>query len=98
MEHYTPAEAKDMIEELVARAARGEDVRIGKVNGVTVKLMPVSKAPEVTAKRATDVMPPFVPLDKDRVPGRLAGKMTVPARLMEPMSEEELRDWYGDDV
>ena len=98
MEHYTPAEAKDMIEELVARAARGEDVRIGKVNGVTVKLMPVDKAPEVTAKRITDSMPPFVPLEKDRELGRLAGKMQVPARLMEPMSEEELRDWYGDDV
>ncbi len=98
MEHYTPAEAKDLIEELVARAARGEDVRIGKVNGVTVRLIPVEPAPDVTAKRVTDTMPPFVPLDKPRVPGRLAGKMKVPERLMEPMTEEELRDWYGDDA
>jgi antitoxin (DNA-binding transcriptional repressor) of toxin-antitoxin stability system len=34
-------------------------------------------------------------LKRDRKPGRLKGKLTVPARLMEPMSEEELKDWYG---
>ncbi len=97
MEQYTPLEAKEQFDDLMARAARGEDVRIGKVNGVTLKLIPVEAAPNVAAKRVTDTPPPFVPLDKPRVPGRLAGKMQVPARLMEPMSEEELRDWYGDD-
>ena len=43
------------------------------------------------------LMEPFVPLAKDRTPGRLKGKMRVPARLMEPMTDEELKDWYGDD-
>jgi hypothetical protein len=43
-------------------------------------------------------MEPFVPLAKDRVPGRLKGKMKVPTRLMEPMTEEELKDWYGGDA
>jgi len=43
-------------------------------------------------------MEPFVPVAKDRVPGRLKGKMKVPERLMEPMTEEELRDWYGADA
>jgi hypothetical protein len=43
-------------------------------------------------------MEPFRPLTKDPVPGRLKGKVKVPERLMEPMSAQELRDWYGDDA
>jgi hypothetical protein len=59
--------------------------------------MPV-RGPDLAAARITDTMEPFVPLAKDRVPGRFKGKMQVPARLMEPMTDEELRDWYGDDA
>ena len=54
--------------------------------------------PDVTAPRVTDTMPPFVPLKEPRKLGHLKGKMQVPERLMEPMSEEELKDWYGDDA
>ena len=43
-------------------------------------------------------MEPFAPLAKDRTPGRLKDKVQVPARLMEPMTDEELKDWYGDDA
>jgi antitoxin (DNA-binding transcriptional repressor) of toxin-antitoxin stability system len=79
-------DAKASLEELIARAARGEDVRIRDPRHGTVKL-------QVVAEGAA-----FVPLAQDRVPGRLQGKLQVPARLMEPMTEAELREWYGDDA
>ena len=97
MEDVSLAQAKDHLEELIERAARGEDIRISDAKFGTVRLTPIS-APDLLAPRVTDTMEPFVPLAKDRVPGRLKGRMKVPARLMEPMTEEELRDWYGDDV
>jgi antitoxin (DNA-binding transcriptional repressor) of toxin-antitoxin stability system len=40
---------------------------------------------------------PMLETDQDRVPGLLKDKIKVPARLLEPMSEEELKLWYGDD-
>jgi antitoxin (DNA-binding transcriptional repressor) of toxin-antitoxin stability system len=97
MDTVTIKDAKEHLEVLLEKAARGEDVRISDTKLGTVRLIPVN-GPDLTAPRVTDTMEPFVPLAEDRVPGRLKGKMTVPARLMEPMSEEELRDWYGDDA
>ncbi len=97
MDDVTLAHAKEHLEELVARAARGEDVRIKDPKLGAVRLIPV-KSPDLTAPRVTDTMEPFVPLKEDRKLGHLKGKMTVPVRLLEPMSEEELRDWYGDDA
>jgi len=96
MEDVSLTHAKDHLEELVERAARGEDIRISDARLGTVRLTPI-RVPDLLAPRVTDTMEPFVPLAKDRVPGRFRGKMKVPARLMEPMSEEELRNWYGDD-
>ena len=96
MENVTLDHAKDHLEELIERAARGEDIRISDTKLGTVRLAPIS-APDLLAARTTDTMEPFVPLAQDRVPGRLKGRMKVPARLMEPMAEQELRDWYGDD-
>lgn len=98
MEDVPLTHAKEHLEELIARASRGEDVRITDPKLGTVKLQPVERQPDVCAPRVTDTMEPFVPLKSKRVAGRLAGKIEVPARLMEPMSEEELRDWYGDDA
>ena len=40
--------------------------------------------------------PLLIQQSEDRVPGLLKGKISVPARLFEPMSEEELALWYGD--
>jgi hypothetical protein len=97
MEDVTLAHAKEHLDDLIARAANGEDVRIVDPHYGSIRLTRVY-VPDVTAPRVTDTMEPFVPLAQDRVLGRLAGKMVVPARLMEPMSEEELRDWYGDDA
>jgi prevent-host-death family protein len=96
MEDVSVAQAKDHLEELIERAARGEDIRISDGKLRTVRLTPVPGADRLAA-RITDTMEPFVPLAADRVPGRLKGKMQVPARLMEPMSRKELKDWYGDD-
>ena len=97
MEDVTLAHAKDHLDELVARAARGEDVRITDPKLGTVRLTrEVDRARLATAPRVTDLLPPFVPLKEPRKLGHLAGKMKVPARLMEPMTEEELKDWYGE--
>jgi antitoxin (DNA-binding transcriptional repressor) of toxin-antitoxin stability system len=41
---------------------------------------------------------PLRECDQDRVPGLLKGKIDVPARLFEPMTAEELKLWYGEDV
>jgi len=40
---------------------------------------------------------PLPELAQDRIPGLLKDKIKVPARLFEPMTEEELRLWYGED-
>lgn len=96
MDTVTVKDAKEHLEELLEKAARGEDVRISDVKHGTVRLTPV-RAPDATAPRVTDTMEPFVPLSGERPLGRLKGKMQVPARLMEPMSDDELKDWYGDD-
>lgn len=98
MEDVTLAHAKEHLEELVARAARGEDVRIADPKHGSVRLMPV-RTPDLTAPRVTDTMEPFVPLAHKRVPGRLEGKIPPPPEgFFDPMSEEELKDWYGDDA
>ena len=85
MEDVSLAHAKDHLEELIARASRGEDVRISDPELGTVRLLPVA-----------DARPSVEKLYPVRRPGRLKGKLTVPARLFEPMSEEELGLWYGE--
>ena len=97
MEDVTLSHAKEHLEDLIARAAQGEDVRISDPRLGTVRLAPVTPI-SAHSERVTDTMAPFVPLAHKRKLGLLTGKMVVPARLMEPMSEEELRDWYGDDA
>jgi antitoxin (DNA-binding transcriptional repressor) of toxin-antitoxin stability system len=85
MEDVSLAHAKDHLEELIARASRGEDVRISHPELGTVKLLPLANSDGSVENR-----------HPVRRPGRLKGKLTVPARLLEPMSEEELKLWYGD--
>jgi len=34
---------------------------------------------------------------EDRVPGLLKDKIKVPARLFEPMTDDDLKLWYGDE-
>ena len=92
MENVDLNYAKEHLAELIESAKRGEDVHILDTDGGAVRLQPV-RQPDLAAPRITDTMEPIVPLAEDRKLGHLRGKMTVPARLMEPMSAEELRDW-----
>ena len=96
MEDVDLRHAKEHLEDLIERARRGEDVRITDAKLGTVRLMAVSTGPSVS--RITDTMPPFVPLKAPRVPGRLEGKILPPPDdFFDPLTEEELKDWYGDD-
>ena len=61
---------------------RGEDVSIVDPKVGKVKLTPAGSG----AARPR----------KPRRLGLLEGTMKVPARLLEPMTEEEIADWYGD--
>ncbi len=96
MDTVTLSEAKEHLENLIARARRGEVITID--DGLGPVRLTASRVAGGVEERVTDTMPKFVPLAKPRVPGQLKGKMQVPERLMEPMTEEELRDWYGDDA
>ena len=79
MENVTLADAKVNLEDLIERAARGEDVRIVDKTHGSVRLTPIGRQ----AAR------------KPRRLGLLEGKMRVPVDLLEPMSEAELEDWDG---
>ncbi len=84
MDDVSIKDAKEQLEELLDRAARGEDVRITD--------------PKIGVVRLTRISAPTEPSSstEKRQLGRYKGKYSVPERLMEPMSEEELRLWYGD--
>jgi antitoxin (DNA-binding transcriptional repressor) of toxin-antitoxin stability system len=94
MDTFELAKAKDQLEDLVRLAAAGEDVLITDVRYGTMRLTPVREPSKLV--RYVDTLPPFVPLAQDRVLGRLEGIMKVPEGLLDPMTDEELRDWYGD--
>jgi antitoxin (DNA-binding transcriptional repressor) of toxin-antitoxin stability system len=83
MEDVSVAHAKEHLEELVARAARGEEVGIVDPKVGKVKLTLVGNGASLPRK--------------PRRLGLLEGKMKTPARLLEPMTQEELADWYGND-
>ena len=68
MDNVTLAEAKEHLEELMERAANGEDVRISDPKVGTVRLSAVREG-DPTVPRVTDTMPPFVPLGGPRKPG-----------------------------
>ena len=76
MEDVTLAHAKEHLEELVRRAAAGEEVRISDPEVGTVVLAAVN------GQRAGP-MP-------ERKPGQWKGRFTVPERLFEPLTDEEL--------
>ncbi|HEY7550139.1 MAG TPA: hypothetical protein VH913_11560 [Hyphomicrobiaceae bacterium] len=84
MDTIPTTRAERELPDLIHRAAAGETIIIEAPSGERVRLEPVSRA-------SKDLPHNLAP----RKPGRLKGKLTVPARLMEPMSEEELQDWYG---
>jgi antitoxin (DNA-binding transcriptional repressor) of toxin-antitoxin stability system len=81
MEDVSIAHAKEHLEELVARAARGEVVSIVD--------------PKVGKVRLTLANDGTTGPRKPRRLGLLEGKTKVPARLLEPTAKDELADWYG---
>ena len=78
MEDVSLTHAKDHLEELIERAAKGEDIRISDPKLGTVKLQPVSGAARADRPRP------------ERRPGRWKGRLTVPERLLEPLTDEEM--------
>ena len=80
MEDVSVTYAKEHLEELLARAAKGDEVRIVAPEIGTAKLQIVNTE-DVTV---------------ERLPGRWAGQFTVPARLFEPLSETELEWLSGE--
>jgi antitoxin (DNA-binding transcriptional repressor) of toxin-antitoxin stability system len=80
MDDVTLPYAKEHLEDLIDRAARGEVVRISDPKSGAFRLVPDAQAPY-----------------PKRVIGQWRGKIQVPARLMEPLSDEELRWLSGED-
>ena len=76
--------AREHLSELIERAANGEDVRIADPKYGLVRLTPVAAGGAKSRPR--------------RISGRLAGTLAVPTNLLEPMSDEELKLWYGEDA
>jgi antitoxin (DNA-binding transcriptional repressor) of toxin-antitoxin stability system len=86
MEQVTLAEAKEHLDDLLQRAARGEDVRIADPSFGTVKLQPVPAAASGDTPK------------RKRVPGAWKVRLPEPPPgFFDPMAEEELKDWYGDE-
>lgn len=73
--------AKEHLEELIARAARGEDVCVSDPKLGTIKLVPVERSVAQRPKR---------------VIGQWRDKFEVPARLFEPLTEDELHWLSGE--
>jgi antitoxin (DNA-binding transcriptional repressor) of toxin-antitoxin stability system len=88
--------AKDHLEDLVARVRRGEAVTI---NDGQVRLTLTVVGQQTLSKPYLDTLPPFVPLKEPRKLGIFAGEVPLPPDdVFAPMTNEELRDWYGDDT
>lgn len=81
MEDVSIPHAKEHLEDLIVRATHGEDVVISDPKLGTVRLQKIA---EPQAPRSP------------RVPGHLAGKMTVPDGLFDPLPEDELKRWTGE--
>lgn len=83
MDTVSLSEAKEHLEDLIARAARGEDVRIAGPHG-TARL--------TVEPAAADPRP-------KRIPGRWKGKLgDMPDELFAPLTDEELKDWFGGEL
>ena len=76
MDNVSLAQAKEHIEELLARAANGEEICVTDPTIGTVKLVGVAGSRTKRPKREI---------------GQWKDKFDVPARLFEPLSDDELR-------
>jgi antitoxin (DNA-binding transcriptional repressor) of toxin-antitoxin stability system len=95
--------AEKHLAELIERAVKGEDVYITVPSSGAIRMHAVSstvaKLGIASAPRVTDLMAPFVPLKEPRMPGQLEGTIPPPPEgFFDPLTDEELKDWYGDDA
>ncbi len=85
MEQVTLAEAKEHLDDLMQRAARGEDVRIADAKLGTVRLTPVLQHDTSHQSRPK------------RIPGRWQDRLSEPPPgFFDPLSEDEIKYWYGE--
>lgn len=85
MEQIALADAKEHLEDLIARAVKGDDIVIADATLGTVRLSPVAGPIEsVQAKHPR------------RVAGRLRGIYEVPEGLFDPLPDDELARWSGE--
>ncbi len=84
MDTVTVSDAKAHLEDLIARAARGEDVRISD---------PLHGTARLTIEAGVSKN------SQGRMPGRWKGKLgSLPDELCAPMTATELKDWIGHDA
>ena len=84
MEDIDLRHAKEHLEELMERAVKGEDVLIRDARLGTIRLMPVAREPAQGRP--------------ERVPGRWKHRLPdPPGDFFDPLSENELKEWYGAD-
>ena len=81
-ETYNLYEAKTHLSKLLERASKGEEIIIAKAGKSLARLGPLV---EKAAK-------------PKRVPGLGKGKIWYTEDCFAPMSDEELKDWYGEDL
>jgi antitoxin (DNA-binding transcriptional repressor) of toxin-antitoxin stability system len=105
MDQYDIAYAREHLAELIEKAARGEDVSIVDPARGAFRLTADGAGSKAAATpmppydRITDTMPKFVPLKKPRKLGQLEGIIPPPPDgFFDPLDEEELKLWYGDDT
>lgn len=84
MTQISLAEALKDMPQLLARARAGEEIVVVDGDRPVVRILPADKMPG--DERGSNCA---------RSPGVLKGRLTVPARLLEPMSEAELAEWEG---
>lgn len=84
MESIPLAEAKDRLDELVQRAASGEEIVIADPKAGRVRLQPLPTATTAEGQ-------------PKRIAGRWKGRIHIPDdRLLEPLTEEELAWMSGE--
>lgn len=84
MTQISLAEALKDMPQLLARARAGEEIVVVDGDRPVVRILPADSMP------GNERVP-----SGSRLPGALKGRLTVPARLLEPMSEAELAEWEG---
>jgi antitoxin (DNA-binding transcriptional repressor) of toxin-antitoxin stability system len=78
MDQYDINYAREHLDELVGKAARGEEVMIEVPGQGTFRLQQLAEAPADKPQRRRPIL------------GQWKGRLTVPERLFEPLTEEEL--------